>query len=547
MKMSVAQILVRYLNEIGVRHVFGLIGHSVFDITDALYLEPNVKFIQTQHELAAAYMAASYSKGTRTLGVCLASSGAGATNLLTGISLAYKESCPVLAISADVEREMSGKGASSWHEIPQEELFKPITKMSVTLKRSEEALHTLKEAVSLATHGRRGPIYLGIPRDVQGEEVEVPPQPWVDNVLSINHQVDPLLINRAVEEIARAAKPTIIAGGGVHWADCAEEVRELAELLTAPFGTSPSHKGVVSEDHPLALGVLGFGSSSYAKKICTQSDLILAIGTTFSEGLTLGYGNRVIPSGANIIQIDIDPHEIGKIYPVLLGIVGDAKTVTRELIAHLKKIGFHGSSGHSRLETIRQAKKAWQEETATGNDLTEGPITQRFIYSALRQAMSEGTVIVAAGGTGEALAHFVASSNVYHSGDFRAIGAGMAMSIGLKLAFPDKPVVTVSGDGSFMLEMNELATAMTLNVPILVIVINNSAYGNMKRDQIRNYNGRVIGTELRLPNLCALANAFGAYAARVERPSELVQEIKKALAAEKPALLDVTCPIEGID
>ncbi len=266
MKMSVAQILVRYLNEIGVRHVFGLIGHSVFDITDALYLEPKVKFIQTQHELAAAYMAASYSKGTRTLGVCLASSGAGATNLLTGIALAYKESCPVLAIASDVESEVSGKGASSWHEIPQEELFRPITKTSVTLKRPEEVLYTLKEAVRLATQGRKGPVYLGIPRDVQREEVEVPREPWVDNVLSVHHQVDPLLVHRAAEEIARAARPTIIAGGGVHWADCAGEVKELAELLCAPFWTSPSHKGVVSEDHPLALGVLGFGSSSDAKK-----------------------------------------------------------------------------------------------------------------------------------------------------------------------------------------------------------------------------------------------------------------------------------------
>ncbi len=217
------------------------------------------------------------------------------------------------------------------------------------------------------------------------------------------------------------------------------------------------------------------------------------------------------------------------------------------MIAHLKKIGFRGPGVQTRLEKINQGKKAWQEEAVTGNDVTDGPITQRFIYSALRHAMSEDTVIVAAGGTGEALAHFVAPTHVYHSGDFRAIGVGMAMAIGLKLAFPQKPVITVSGDGSFMLEMNELATAMALNLPIVVIVINNSAYGNMKRDQIKRNNGRVIGTELYLPNLCAMAASFGAYSARVEKPSDLVQEIKTALAAEKPALLDVLCPIEGID
>ena len=546
MKMTVARILARFLNEIGVRHVFGLIGHSLFDITDALYQEPNVEFVQAQHELAASYMAASYAKGTRSLGVCMGSSGAGATNLLTGVALAYKESCPVLAIAADVDRDMSGKGTSSWHEIPQAEIFRPVTKMSVTVERPGDVVYLLKEAVRTATHGRKGPIYMGFPRDIQNEEVEVPPPPWGLPARDSSSTVDPLLIQRAVDDIAHAARPVLIAGGGVHWANCAADVMELAELMNAPVGSTPSQKGVLPEDHSLSLGVIGFGSAPYARKACADSDLILALGTTFSEGLTQGYGNRTIPVSAKIIHVNIDPREIDKIYPATTGIAGDAKRVVRELIAGLRANGFPRTGSAARVETIKGEKAAWFEDRARQNQSSDGAINQRRLYAALREAMSDDTLVVAAGGTGEALANFVVNSTVYHSGDFRAIGVGMAMAIGLKIAFPDRPVVTVSGDGSLMLEINELATAVARNLPIVVIVIHNGAYGNMKRDQIRHYNGRVIGTELMLPDLCAVAEAFGAYAARVERPSELVQAIGTALAARRPALLDVICPIEGL-
>ncbi|MBI4489619.1 MAG: thiamine pyrophosphate-binding protein, partial [Deltaproteobacteria bacterium] len=300
MKIPVAQVLIRYLKEIGTRYIFGVSGHSVFDITDALYGEPEIKYIPAQHELSAAYMADGYARGTRMLGVCLASSGAGATNLLTGIAQACKESSPVIALAADVSRRLGGKGASSWHEIPQEEIFKPITKMSLTLKRGEDILDVLNTVIREATTGRKGPVYLGIPRDLQREEVEVPSPPWAAPFSDAN-EIDSLLIKKAAEELSLAALPTIITGGGVYWSQGEEELKELAELLFAPFGTTPSHKGLISEDHPLSLGVLGTGAFSFANRVCLESDLILAVGTTFSEALTLGYGNRVIPKGVKII------------------------------------------------------------------------------------------------------------------------------------------------------------------------------------------------------------------------------------------------------
>jgi len=324
MKMTVSEVLVRALKQAGVRYIFGVSGHSIFDLTDAIYVEPEIDFVPGQIEISAAYMANAYSRATRRLGVCLASAGAGATNLVTGVAQAYKESCPVLAISSDVDSKLAGKGASSWHEVPQEDLFRPITKRSMTLRRPADVIDLITDALSEATSPRTGPVYVGIPRDFQLEEVDVPDLPWTLPEPAIaSASVD--LVRRAADELAGASAPTLVLGGGVHWADATSEAQQLAERLQAPFGTSPSHKAMLSEANPLSLGVLGFGSFPFANAACRESDVVLAVGTTLSEALTLGYGDRVIPAGARLIHVDLDPAEIGKSYQTHLGIVGDAK------------------------------------------------------------------------------------------------------------------------------------------------------------------------------------------------------------------------------
>lgn len=542
MKSTVAQLVVRFFKEAGVRHIFGVTGHSVFDITDGLYDDPEIRFVQAMHEGPAAYMAAAYAKGTRSLGACLASSGAGATNLLTGIAYAHKESIPLIALSSDVRTHEAGKGASSWHEIPQREMFEPVTKMSVTLK-GESALDSLREALRQATTGRKGPVYIGVPRDVQTLEVEIPKGSLVLEP-SPPPTPDTAAIDRAAQELATAAAPVIIAGGGVYWARAEAELKELAELLGAPFATTPSHKGLVSEEHPLSLGALGFGAFPFAGAFALESDLVLAVGATFSEALTLGYGNKVIPEGARIVQVDNDRREIGKIYPVRHAVVGDAKTVLRELIDRLKRSERKQNS--ARLERLAKEKRAWREKLDSHDYGAEAPIDQWHVYRALMEVMIDETIVVGAGGTTELVKRFIARSYAYHSGDFRAIGSGLATSIGLALAFPGRPVACVTGDGSFMLETQELATAAAWKLPISIIVIRNEAYGNMKRDQIRHWGGRVIGTDLNLPDLCALAAAYGVDAQKVERPPELLPAIKRSLVLGKPSLLDVVCPIEGI-
>jgi acetolactate synthase-1/2/3 large subunit len=544
MKISVARLIVEFVKEARVPYLFGLSGHSIFPITDALYAEPDLRFIPVMHELSAAYMAAAYAKGTRTLGVCTASAGAGVTNLLTGIAYAYKESIPVIVIAADVSRRHAGRGASSWHEIPQREMFEPVTKIAVTLESAERAVDTLRLALHEATTGRKGPVYIGVPRDIQQQEVEAPKPGWLAP-LSPVVEADQKGLARAAEELQKAVAPIIIAGGGVYWSRAEAELRELSERLSIPFGTSPSHKGLISEDHPLSLGVLGFGAFPFANAFCLEADLILAVGVTFSEGLTLGFGDKLIPAGAKIIQVDSDPRELSKIYPAHLPILGDAKAALRGLIEQLRKARVQ-KKNLSRVDKLREEKNNWHEKILAYAPQDQGPINQWHVYRALKEALSEHEIVVGAGGTAELMRRFVAPSYAYHSGEMRAIGFGLSTSIGLSLAFPSQPVVCVTGDGSFMLESQELATAAALKLPISIIVVRNDAYGNMKRDQIKHHGGRVIGTDLYLPDLSALARSYSIEAERVAEPRALLPAVKRALAIRKPVLVDVICPIEGI-
>ena len=318
----------------------------------------------------------------------------------------------------------------------------------------------------------------------------------------------------------------------------------MAEVLGAPFATTPSHKGLVAEDHPLALGALGFGAFPFAAAFALEADCVLAVGTTFSEALTLGYGNKVAPHGAPIIQIDDDAGEIGKIYPVGCGIVGDAKLALRGLIDLLKRTERRKDS--ARLERLAREKAAWRDKLAAREFGGDGPIDQWHVYRALQETVDAKTLVVGAGGTTELIRRFIAPAYAYHSGDFRAIGGGLATSIGLAFAHPGRRLACVTGDGSLMLETQELATAARENLPITIVVVRNEAYGNMKRDQIRHWQGRVIGTDLSLPDLSALAAAYGVDARKVVRPPELRPALERAFALGRPSLLEVICPIEGI-
>jgi acetolactate synthase-1/2/3 large subunit len=444
-----------------------------------------------------------------------------------------------------VNTEKLGRDRASWHGVPQEEIFRPITKLSTTLHKSEDILRTLHRATMEALSGRMGPVYLGIPRDLQVHEVEVPSPPWPMPHRTTRSAVDAALLDRAADELTAAKAPIIILGGGAHWSDCGDDVRELAELLQAPLGTTPHLKGMVSEEHPLSVGVLGFGAFPFANPTCAASDVVLAIGTTFSEALTLDYRHRVIPRDARIVQIDLDPAEIGRNYPVQVGIVADARVTVRALIERVRGRPVP-TERRERAEKLAAEKAAWRVELARRGAPDGGVITPWHVYHALKTTIHPRARLVIDGEGNEFTARFFAEAPIYSGGDLRAIGHGVSSAIALKQAEPERPVACLSGDGAFMMEVGELATATREGLPIPFIIIRNNAYGNMKRDQVRTYDGRVIGTDLLIPDLLAYGQSLDMQVQRAEQPAQLAGAFKSAFSAPGPSLVDVVCPIEGL-
>lgn len=326
MKVSGADIVVEYLKAEGVPHVFGVVGSSILDLMDSLARSPEIRYIQTQHEQAAACMADGYARVTGRPGVCVATVGPGATNLLGGVAQAYLESSPVIAMCGEVHTLHYGKGASNFHEIEQVLVFRPVTKLSVRIERTDRLVEILSKAFRVATNGRKGPVYLGLPRDVQKNRVEAPEIPPPGRLRPEGVvRGDAAQIQRAVELLLAASRPVLLAGGGIRWARARDAVIELAECLGIPMAIT--HKGLIPEDHPLCVGMIGTTGCPVAVETMQESDLILALGCTFSQVATGSYGHQMIPAKAKIIHVDLDPAEIGKNYPVELGIVGDARAV----------------------------------------------------------------------------------------------------------------------------------------------------------------------------------------------------------------------------
>jgi acetolactate synthase-1/2/3 large subunit len=534
-KTSVAETVVEYLSSRDVRHIFGVLAHTSFAVGDAIAQRPGLRFVHAQHEGGAGNMALGYARATKKPAVCLVSAGGGAANIVTAVAQGYKESVPLFVISSDIGTASSAKGAwSSYHGMEHVRLFQPITKQSVKLERPEELGAVLDSLFRQTLRGRHGPAFLCIPADLQSATL---PEPltFSNTADPVAPSIDSRSAEIAVELLLEATAPVVLVGTGVDWSGAQKEVEELAELLSLPVAASYTAKGVFPENHPLALGCLGAGGRPYARRFFLESDLILALGTTFSEGTTLGFGHRVIPEKAKIIQIDIDPEELGRNYPAHLSMQADVKTALRSIIDGIKSRKTRGATETHRADEIRDAREAWRSDQRA---LNRG-MTKDSVLSTLNELLTGNETFVTAGMTGDLLRNLDPASPVIHAGEFRAIGTAFATSLGVKLGLPQARVVCVTGDGSFMMEQQELATARLHNIPVLVIVLRNNAYGGMKRDQIEHYGGRVIGTDLFVPDLARLAELFDAKGFTVTRPEEVRPVFQKALASDEFVVIDV--------
>ena len=534
---NLADTVVEYLSSRNVRHIFGVLAHTSFAIGDAIAKRPHMRFVNAQHEGGAGNMALGYARATKQPAVCLVSAGGGATNIVTPVAQAYKESVPLFVISSDIDTAASAKGTfSSFHGMEHVRLFQPITKQSAKLERVEELGSLLDSLFKQTTRGRQGPVFLIVPEDLQHAHLPEPLS-FAPTAEPVAPAMDSRAAQAAVDLLFQAKTPVVLAGTGVDWSGAREEVRELAELLSLPVAVSYTAKGVFPENHPLALGCLGFGSRPYSRKFVQSSDLILALGATFSEGTTMRFGHEIVPERAKIIQIDIDPKELGRNYPAELAIQADAKTALRAIIDEVKKRHPKPPADGGRSLEIQQAKQAWKAEL--DQKAAKGGLTYDSVMKALNELLTGKEILTTSGMTGDTLRGIDAVTPIIHAGEFRAIGTALATAMGVKIGRPDARVICVTGDGSFMMEQQELATATYHKIPVFVLILRNNAYGGMKRDQIKSYEGRVIGTELFIPDLSKLAELYGAKGYSVTRKEDLKPVFQKALASDDFVVVDV--------
>jgi thiamine pyrophosphate-dependent acetolactate synthase large subunit-like protein len=534
---NVAEALVEYLSSRGVENIFGVLAHTSFAIGDAIAKRPHMKFINAQHEGGAGNMALGYARATKKPAVCLVSAGGGATNIVTAVAQAQKESVPLFVISSDIDTAASAKSPySSFHGMEHVRLFQPITKQSAKLERIDELGSFLDSLFRQTTRGRQGPVFLIVPEDLQHETLPEPLS-FAPTAEPVAPAMDSAAARVAVDLLLQAKAPVVLAGTGVDWAGAREEVRELAELLSMPVAVSYTAKGVFPENHPLALGCLGFGSRPYARKFFQESDLILALGATFSEGTTMRFGHEIIPEKAKIVQIDTDPDELGGNYPTALSIQADAKIALRAIIDEVKKRQPKPAADGSRAEAVQQAKQAWKNEVE--RKPANNGLTYESVMRELNEQLTGNEILTTSGMTGDTLRGIDAVNPIIHAGEFRAIGTALATAMGVKLGRPGARVICVTGDGSFMMEQQELATATYHKIPIFVLILRNNAYGGMKRDQMKTYEGRIIGTELFIPDLPKLAELYGAKGLAVTRKEELKPVFQKALASDEFVVVDV--------
>jgi len=536
MKLSGAKAIVDSLKKEKVEVIFGIPGGSTIPFYDALY-ESDLRHILTRHEQCAAHMADGYARVKGVPGVCTATSGPGATNLVTGLAVAYMDSSSVVAITGQVPRPMIGKDAFQEADIVG--IANPITKYAFQVTSASQIPDTIKTAFLLASTNRRGPVLIDFPKDVFYEEVDIAAAEKL-NIKGYSVRLGephPYSIKKALGLIISSERPIILAGGGVIASNASAELVKLAELIMAPVATSLMGKGSIPETHPLSMGMLGMHGRGEANATVEEADLIIAVGMRFSDRST----GRLDEFGKNakIIHIDIDPAEIGKNVKVDVPIVADAKKTLSTLVLKLSEVGSKRGENEwtKRLHELKDQFSSNYEEQKEG--LRPGRLMK------LLRGIIPGNAIVTTGvGQNQmwAALHFqvLEPRTFITSGGLGAMGFGLPASIGAKVASPERPVFNVDGDGGFIMTEQDLATAVSEGIPTVSIIMNNRVLGMVRQWQCMFCNKRYSHTDLgKVPDFVKLAEAYGAEGVRIESYREFESAIKKGLKAEMPLVVDV--------
>lgn len=534
--MSGAKALITSLENEGVEIAFGLPGGANLPIYDAL-VEADFRHILVRHEQSAAHMADGYARVKRKAGVCFATSGPGATNLITGIATAYADSSPMIAITGQVPLMMIGKDAFQETDIIG--VANPCTKYAFQPRAAIEIPEVVKKSFYIAESGRPGPVLIDIPKDVQQSEAEIF-FPDLIKVRGYNPIIDPDLTNvgKAVELLRSAQRPIIMAGGGVILSGAFSELQALAELLMAPVVTTFKGKGAFPENHPLAMGPIGMHGHPEANKIILEADLIVAVGARFSDR-SVGRFDE-FGKGMNIIHMDIDPAEIGKNKSVDIAIVGDVKSSLRSMVKMLSKDIIKKDSNN---EWLKRRKELIDYYLETLKDYSR-EITAKKSLKKLREILPAESIVTTEVGQCQMWAslHFdvISPGTFFSSTGLGTMGFGFPASIGAKAAKPEAPVVDIAGDGSFNMTENALAVSVLDKLPVIVFLLNNYMLGMVAQWQRTFYDRRYMGVHQRnCPDYVKIAEAYGATGIRVGSISELEKAIKYAVTSEGATVIDI--------
>ena len=531
MKMTGAEMIVAALQAEEVDVIFGYPGGKVLNLYDAFY-DSSIQHYLSRHEQGAIHAADGYARVTGKAGVVFTTSGPGATNLVTGLANAYMDSVPLVVFTGQVATTLIGTDA--FQEADIFGITQPVTKHNYLVTDVNELPRIIKEAFYLAKTGRPGPVLIDLPTDVQVAAGEFK-YPSTVNIPGYNPTLDghPVQINRAAQAIAQAEKPVIYAGGGVVISGAQQLLLELGEKANIPVTTTLMGLGGFPGTHPLSLGMLGMHGTYYANMAVHESDLIIAVGARFDDRVTgkLSHFART----AKIIHIDIDPAEIGKNVSVDIPIVGDVTRVLTSLVQKVK-----GKTHEAWLEKIAQ----WRRQAPlTYVQAEDAEVLPQYVIESIYQ-VTEGEALIAT----EVGQHQMWAAQYYlfkkprafiSSGGLGTMGYGFPASLGVQIGAPGQTVFCIAGDGSFQMNLQELATAVAYQLPVKVAIINNHYLGMVRQWQEMFYGGRYASVDLQQsPDFVKLAEAFGAVGLRVQKPREVVPAIEKALATPGPVVID---------
>jgi acetolactate synthase-1/2/3 large subunit len=541
MKLTGAEILIECLKREGVKTIFALPGGVVLKIFDMLHQQKDIEVVLTRHEQGAGHMAEGYAKATGKAGVCLVTSGPGLTNVITALADAYMDSVPLVCFSGQVPTSLIGNDA--FQEADNFGLSRPCTKYNFLVKDVKDLAMTIKEAFYIATTGRPGPVLVDIPKDVSMDTSEFT-YPSSVSIRSYNpvYEGNKWQIKQAAEAMTKAKKPVLYVGGGVIFSGASQELMELAELTHMPVDMTLMGLGAFPGEHPQSMGMLGMHGTYWANMVMHYSDLVVAIGARFDDRVT-GKVSEFCPH-AKVIHIDIDPTSIRKNVNVDIPIVGDCKTVLRELIQILRAT-VNGDQKELRKAWWNQIREWQQANPLAYQQEADGPIKPQHVIKRLYELTKDRDPIVSTD-VGQhqmwAAQYFkLAKPNRWlTSGGLGTMGFGFPAAMGAQAAFPGRLVLCIAGDGSIQMNIQEMATAVVHKLPVKIIVINNRFHGMVRQWQDLFYEGRYASSDLETtPDFVKLAEAYGAVGLRASKPSEIDAVLREAIAVNKPVIVDV--------